>query len=45
VDCGFTNDCDHGGGLEGDPRRVDALQLVWFVVKKRKTHDMRRLVV
>ena len=44
MDCGFTLICDHGSGLQGDPRRVGALRLVWFVVKKEKTHFVTKVV-
>jgi len=30
------SDCDHGGGLRGDPHLVDPLRVAWFVVKKKK---------
>ena len=39
------SDFAHEGGLKGDPPLVDPLRLVWFVVKKRKTHERRRPAV
>jgi len=30
------SDYAHGGGLKGDSQLVDAMRLVWFVVKKEK---------
>jgi len=37
-----VNDFAHGGGLKGNPHLVHPLWLVWFVVKNKKTHNMRR---